>query len=131
MFEKGFFVLSDEAYKNYIAVSVPSMRNIGSMNGVLLLLEWLPEKPWSEYKKELWHKMREAWGPVSGSDGKESDWGTGDPGSIPGQEEGNGYPLHCGEFHGQRSLVGHSSWRCKESETTEWLTLSLSLLAEV
>ena len=30
-----------------------------------------------------------------------------------------------GEFHGQRSLVSHSSWGCKESDMTEWLTLSL------
>ena len=27
-----------------------------------------------------------------------------------------------GEFHGQRSLGGHSPWGCKESDTTEWLT---------
>ena len=24
-----------------------------------------------------------------------------------------------GEFHGQKSLVGYSSWGCKESDTTE------------
>ena len=30
------------------------------------------------------------------------------------------------EFHGQRSLVGYSPWGCKESDTTEQLTLSLS-----
>ena len=29
------------------------------------------------------------------------------------------------EFHGQRSLVGCSPWGQKESDTTEWLTLSL------
>ena len=29
-----------------------------------------------------------------------------------------------GEFHGQSSLVGYSPWSCKESDTTEWLTLS-------
>ena len=27
----------------------------------------------------------------------------------------------AGEFHGQRSLVGHSPWSCKELDTTEWL----------
>ena len=27
-----------------------------------------------------------------------------------------------GEFHGQRSLVGYSSWGHKELDTTEWLT---------
>ena len=31
-----------------------------------------------------------------------------------------------GEFHGQRNLSGYSPWGCKESDTTEWLTLSLS-----
>ena len=30
-----------------------------------------------------------------------------------------------GESHGQRSLVGYSPWRTKESNTTELLTLSL------
>ena len=30
-------------------------------------------------------------------------------------------------LHGQRSLVGYSSWGCKESDTTERLTRSLSL----
>ena len=31
-----------------------------------------------------------------------------------------------GESHGQKSLEGYSSWGPKESDTTEWLTLSLS-----
>ena len=31
-----------------------------------------------------------------------------------------------GECHGQRSLVGYIPWGCKESDTTEQLTLSLS-----
>ena len=37
-----------------------------------------------------------------------------------------------GEFHGQRSLVSYSPWGCKESDTTERLTLPLSdlLLAD-
>ena len=29
------------------------------------------------------------------------------------------------EFHGQRSLVGYSPWDCKETDTTEWLSLHL------
>ena len=29
-----------------------------------------------------------------------------------------------GESHGQRSLVGYSPWGCKESDTTERLTLT-------
>ena len=32
-----------------------------------------------------------------------------------------------GDSHGQRSLVGYSPWGLKESNTTEWLPLSLSL----
>ena len=28
-----------------------------------------------------------------------------------------------GEFHGHRSLAGYSPWACKESNTTERLTL--------
>ena len=31
-----------------------------------------------------------------------------------------------GEFYGQASLEGCSPWGCKESNTTAWLTLSLS-----
>ena len=30
-----------------------------------------------------------------------------------------------GKFQGQRSLMGYSPWGCKESDMTEWLTLSL------
>ena len=33
-----------------------------------------------------------------------------------------------GEFHGQRSLVSYSPWDHEESDMTEGLTLSLSLL---
>ena len=32
-----------------------------------------------------------------------------------------------GESHGLRSLAGYSSWGCKESDMTEWLTPSLSM----
>jgi len=32
-----------------------------------------------------------------------------------------------GEFHGQRNLVGYSPWDCKESDTTEQITLDLYL----
>ena len=42
-----------------------------------------------------------------------------------------GMATHCsilpGESHGQWSLMGYRTWGCKESDTTEWLTLSLSL----
>ena len=61
---------------------------------------------------------------------KESACNEGDPGSIPGSGrspgEGNGYPLQypCLENpHGQRSLVGHSPWGCRELDTMDCLTL--------
>ena len=67
-----------------------------------------------------------------GSDGKESAYHSADLGSIPewgrSLREGNGYPFQysCLENpHGQRSLAGYSPWGCKESDTAEWLTLSL------
>ena len=48
----------------------------------------------------------------------------GDTGLVPGsgRSSGEGQPTPVflpGEFHGQRSLVGHSSWGRKESDTTE------------
>ena len=59
------------------------------------------------------------------SDGKASAYNSGDPGSIRGSGrspgEGNGTPLQyscLGKSHGQRILVGYSSWGCKESDTT-------------
>ena len=64
-----------------------------------------------------------------GSDGKESAWSTGDSDSIPGSRrspgEGNDNPLQycCLEnSNGQRSLVGYSSWDCKELDMIEWPT---------
>ena len=47
----------------------------------------------------------------------------GDTGSVPGSGrspgEGNGNtPVFLpGKFHGQRKLVGYSSWGCKELDT--------------
>ena len=70
-----------------------------------------------------------------GSDNKESACNSGDPSLIPGlgrslwRREWIPTPVFLpGEFHGQRNLVGFGSWGCKESDTTDWLTLSLSLL---
>ena len=34
-----------------------------------------------------------------------------------------------GEFQGQRSLADYNTWGCKESDTTEQLTLSLTFTA--
>ena len=66
----------------------------------------------------------------SGSNGKESACNAGDPGSVPGSGRSprGGMATHSvllpGEFYGQRSLVGYSSWGCKESDMTERLSLS-------
>ena len=72
-------------------------------------------------------------GVPGGSDGKESACNAGDVGLIPGSGRSpeSGMATHAiflpGAFHGQRSLVGYSPWSCKESDTTEQLTFSLSL----
>ena len=69
-----------------------------------------------------------------GLDGKASAYSAGDLGSIPGSGrspgEGNGNPLHFSclkKSHGWRNLAGYSPWGCKESDTTEQLTFSLSV----
>ena len=66
-----------------------------------------------------------------GSDGKESACQCRRPqfdswvGKIPGRREWLLTPVFWpGEFCGQRSLEGCSSWSCKESNTTEWPILS-------
>ena len=48
---------------------------------------------------------------------------------IPWRREWLPTPVFLtGEFHGQRRLGGYSPWGGKESDKTEWLILSLSLL---
>jgi len=48
-------------------------------------------------------------------------------GKIPWRREWLPTPVFLpGEFHGQKSLVGYCPWGCKESDTTDWITLSLS-----
>ena len=60
-----------------------------------------------------------------GSAGKESTCGVGDLGSIPGlwrsPGEGNGYPLQYSGL--ENSMDCYSPWGCKESDTTERLSL--------
>ena len=49
-------------------------------------------------------------------------------GTIPWRREWLPTPVFLPEeFHGHRSLAGYSPWGRKESDTTEWLTLSLSI----
>ena len=77
-----------------------------------------------------------------GSEGKESACSAGDPGSIPGSarspEEGNGNPLQYSILDNTmdrgawRAIVlwynpMYRRWGHKESDMTEWLTLSLAL----
>ena len=69
-----------------------------------------------------------------GSDGKESAFKAENPRSIPGSGrspeggQGNQLQYSCLEnSHGQRSLVGHSTWGCKESDTFEQQHLNSSL----
>ena len=69
----------------------------------------------------------------SGLDGKKKACTVQDPGLIPGSErssgEGNDKPLQYSCLENprspQRNLVGYSPWGHKD--TTEWLTLSLSI----
>ena len=47
-------------------------------------------------------------------------------GKMPWRREWQSTPAFLPrEFRGQRSLAGYSPWGCKESDTTEQLTLSL------
>ena len=62
---------------------------------------------------------------------KESTCNAGNPSSIPGSGRspgwGHGNPLQhsCLENpHGQRSRAGYSSYGCKGSDTTEWLSIA-------
>ena len=78
-----------------------------------------------------WVLIRIFWGSLVGSDGKESPCNAGDPGTIPawgrslGEENGNTLQYFLpGRLHGQRSLVGYSTWDCKEFSMTEQLALS-------
>ena len=61
-----------------------------------------------------------------GTDSKGSSRNAGDLGLIPelgrspGGGHGNPFQIFCLENpHGQRSLVGYSSWGCKESDMSE------------
>ena len=75
-----------------------------------------------------------------GSDDKESACNAGDVGLIPGlgRAPGGGHGTTSvfllGEFHGQKSLVGHSPWGCKEldiSTHSPMMTVVLSAFCGV
>ena len=71
-----------------------------------------------------------------GYSGKESACNVGDLGLIPGLRrspgEGKGYPLQYSGLENSMDYV-YSPWGCKESDRTEWLSLSLwaSLIAQL
>ena len=51
---------------------------------------------------------------------------------IPCRRKRQSTPVYLpGEFHGQRSLAGYSSWGCKKADTTEQLTLILSAIKRI
>ena len=66
---------------------------------------------------------------------KESAYSVGDSGlicvgTIPWRTEWLSTPLCLpGESHGQRSLVGDSSWGCKEQDRTKQLTLHFNFIS--
>ena len=80
-----------------------------------------------------------AWGLMhfpGGSNGKESASNAGDLGLIPGLErspgEGNGYPLQSSCLGNPIEELGTlSPWGCKESNTTEGLSLSWGLIVHI
>ena len=53
-------------------------------------------------------------------------------GKIPWRRVWQPTPVFLtGEFHGQRSLTGYNPWCRKDSDTTEWLSLSLFQLNRI
>ena len=53
-------------------------------------------------------------------------------GKIPWKREQLPTPVFWPrKFHGQRSLAGYSPWGCKESDTTERLSLSMTLICNL
>ena len=121
----------------WLLLKIPS-KNCMSLSLVTLKLMWvLIQSYWkiSVHIKCLASDCHFLPGFPGGSDGKESACNVGDPGLSPGSGrspgEGNGYPLQHFRLeipHGQRSLVGFSPWGPKESDITEWLTLSLFII---
>ena len=54
------------------------------------------------------------YGLPDGSDGKESAYHAGDPCLIPWRREWLPTPVFLpGEYHGQKSLAGDSTWDCR------------------
>ena len=68
-----------------------------------------------------------------GSAGEESTCNVGDLGSIPGlgrsPGEGKGYPPQCSGL--ENSMGCNSLWSCKESDTTEQLSLTFTSIAGI
>ena len=75
------------------------------------------------------YPLQYSWASLGGSAGKESAWNAGDLGSIPGLGrsigEGKGYPLQYSGLENSMDYILYSSWVCKESDTTERLSLHI------
>ena len=85
------------------------------------------------YSLYILHLCKQQHGFPGASAGKESSCNVGDLCSIPGLGRspggGHGHPLQYSCLKnscGQRSLAGYSPWDHKESDSTEWLSLSNS-----
>ena len=83
---------------------------------------------------ENWTTYKPSMGFPGGSDGKESACNAEYLGLIPGlgrshwRREWLSTPVFLpGKCRGQKSMTGYYPWGHKESDTTEWLTLSLWL----
>ena len=99
---------------------------LSSSNSYVSIFPHLPTDPFLRYLDIIYPATRCFPG---SSDGKESAYNAGDPGSIPGSEitpgEGNGNPL---QYSCLENSMDRGAWRVtvygghKESDTTEWLT---------
>ena len=84
------------------------------LDGIIDSMDMSLSKVWEIVKdREAWHAAVHGFAKsrIRLGDWIELNWST--PVFFPG------------EFHEQRGLAGYSPWGCKESDTTEWLTLSL------
>ena len=102
---------------------------LSSSNSCVSIFPHLPTDPFLRYLDIIYPATR---GFPGSSDGKESAYNAGHPGSIPGSErflgEGNGYPLQYSYLenpHRQRNLVGCSPWGHKWALGYTWRFLFL------
>ena len=111
-----------------------SCYNHGGASLVAQLVKNLPAMQETRFnywvRKVAWRRNRLPTPVFMGFPGKESTYNAVDLGLIPrlgrspGGEHGNPLQYSCLKSpHGQRSLVGYSSWDCKDLDTTEQLII--------